>query len=536
MTLKRIGKIRFNVDKLLILWLIFIAFLYFSNMSYGALGDDSPGYIFMASKIVETGSSTYQDEIVHLFLENGLNARLALPHSGYNILNDDGLVGSVSAEGYPRIMAFFYIIFGPIGFYIVNPLLSVLFLMSFYCLLKELFPFRESRTIFAFVCTFILSINGFFWTLSTYQPMTDTTPLLFICLSMLLFIKSFRIEKSGMLLIGLSGLLFGWGLCIRYANVVLLLPFFAFFIYSERRKLMSLSNIRLITIFTICILFASSVAIMNIHENKTLQYHSQWSDDSTIKPSGLSLENIYNNQGKFKPGVGSFFIYKDVIMNKIFAPNILFFLIIGCLFLLVHSKISFIFITLWMFAIVSLYLMWVNPYWRYIAPAIPAFIVLYVSALFAIPKLMVNKRIRILSITILVILVVIGNMGSIARTDKIIFGNPSLPSDKSVSYGDFQNVMSIDNNFDAFVTMGKSNTMIGFLRTYLGTPFIIVSKGDTHINEIDILLKNGYKVGLWYDGSDSKTFGIIKSNYNLTEYSINVYDTMGTIKIYSIDY
>jgi 4-amino-4-deoxy-L-arabinose transferase-like glycosyltransferase len=92
----------------------------------------------------------------------------------------------------------------------------------------------------------------------------------------------------------------------------------------------------------------------------------------------LSLKNLYNNQGKFKPGVGGLNQYWVVIREySVWSPFLLF-AALGMIFLWRKDKRLAYWLLSWFASIFILFSMWINPYARYVLPLLPAVVMLSV--------------------------------------------------------------------------------------------------------------------------------------------------------------
>lgn len=540
-----------GINYFLIAWIIFITALYLSNFSYGASGDDSPGYIFSAYKIKETGSSIYQDEIAKVFIDNELKPEVAKPHWYYDLLNEKGFMAPMFPIGYPIIMATFSQIFGEVGYYLVNPIISIIFLISFYCLLREIALFGKLANLFALVTVIFISINESFWLFTIYQPMRDNTPFLFMSLALLVFYHAIKSDK--LVLYGLGGLFLGYAVNIRFETIILVIPLASLYLYSKKEHFSTKKSFFVSVFFAIFLLVSTSMSIIEIKNTNMLSYHSKYkSVDSLtnggstnsnqldkILPSGLSLNNLFNNQGKYMAGEGSFIVYLNIILFEIFGYYFIPFLIVGSIFLFINSRSAFLLFSLWALVIFLFYSMWVNPYYRYIILAAPPLAVLYTSSFIGLFKYVKNEKTKIVALLILLIFTMINYTPSLLVMEDYLEGKRPIPSPKSVTYQDFEKVSSFDlqPHYDVIITAGSTGDMIGFLEAHTGVKFIYLGGVENPFDYIQTLIENGYRVGLWsnlYDKKERDFQIFIESRYNTQHMSSIKFKTLGAVEIYSI--
>ena len=167
---------------------------YFSNHTYGALGDDSPGYIFMASRYFNGESPIFKDKLISQLSEKydyGNNdydkdeIDFALPHFSYKLISPEGKIAPKSPTGFPYLMALSGKIFGEKGFYYVNPLCGILILIGLYLLVLELFKQKDYRYWVALASVIILGLANQFWSYVMMEPLREIPSLAFIIFSLL---------------------------------------------------------------------------------------------------------------------------------------------------------------------------------------------------------------------------------------------------------------------------------------------------------------------------------------------------------------
>ncbi len=380
--------------------------LYFNNHAWGTWGDDSAGYIYLAGRMMRDQPLVYQDALAKSGFEFFQDEKLArwLTPTHHQFINQSGFLASKYPVGASLLLYTGARIFGSDhGFYYVTPLLAVLNIMLLYILALLLFPKHKHRHVIGVLAGFSMGIANLYYDYAIAQPMREIPSITFILLIAIFCCVAARIcrskqkfAKAGVLLsMVLAGAAFGMAFNIRETSV-LMLPAIAVFAYISYRSISSSfrETVRaLIAPIAVFCLFAAIAAIptiqnsYNISKEKEVFKARDTSEVVILSNIGhvetLSLQNLFDNQGKFRPGKGSLPHYWKIMQQASPLPYFLLFVVIGIIYLWKESRARASLLVLWMLAFIGLFSLWVNPYSRYILPAFPALFLLGSYGMFA---------------------------------------------------------------------------------------------------------------------------------------------------------
>lgn len=366
--------------------------IYFHNHSFGAWGDDSPGYIYMAGRLVRGESLIYQDTLAKQGLTAFQDERLArwLRPLHYEFINPDGWI----APRYPIGIAFF-LAFGAIitndlsGLYLVVPLLATLNVGLVFWLAAILLDFNRYRWLIAAISAWALGITTLYYELALSQPMREIptlTFILFTILALLYWKKNLTAptQKKKLWLLLLSALALGIAINIRETAIVMLPGIIIYIVLSVRsHKNKKWVVARYLGTYVVTCLIVLLPTIYTAIRLDVLQTPFKRRD--VVVPSvvpnidhitSIGLRNLFNDYGKFRPGHGALPHYWGVMSDITPLPWFLFFTLLGAVLLWQHSKKDSWLLVSWLVSILLMFSVWINPYSRYIIPLFPAVIIL----------------------------------------------------------------------------------------------------------------------------------------------------------------
>lgn len=379
--------------------------LFFTQHAWGSWGDDSPGYIYTAGQFIKGETLVVQDDLVKSALDKFGDeklARFAAP-THHTIISPSGWM----ASKYPIGLSWLMYIAAAVTqndeiIYSVVPMCAVLVVLATYFFtLVWLKQNPALKRACALMASLSVGFASLFANYAVSQPMRDIPALLFFLLSgiTLGIVLNYSPSKhwSKYVLIVVSGLLFGFGMNIRETNILLLLPlcivWFLNGTKTERKKILYQ-----IIVFMVSVMIAFSLSLWNsytitLHKEKFRQHDiTSIAITSNIDHiQSLSITNIYNNQGKFKPGIGGAQQYWNIMQQFSYWPPFILFALIGIVALFKKQPQLAWLLSTWSGTVFILFSMWINPYPRYILALLPA--VAIASAYGTIATLELLKRI-----------------------------------------------------------------------------------------------------------------------------------------------
>lgn len=368
---------------------LLFSIIYLHNHAYGAKGDDAPGYIYMAERLIHHQPLIYQDE---LGLE-GLNAftdeRLArwLVPKHYEFINPDGWIAPRYPIGIALILSLGALVSqNDQGIYAVVPMLAALNVGLTFWLAIIVLHFHKYRWLIALVSAWALGVTTIYFELALSQPMREIPSLTFILLAMISLIywgkrDQTRAIKKIWLLVS-SALALGIAINIRETTSVLLpgIIMYSIFATHSKNKYTTIKNIGLYAaILSVALLPTVYLAI----QQNNLQ--TPFKQRDVVLPSlvpnmdhitSIGLRNMFNDYGKYRPGNGALPHYWSVMSELVPLPWFLFFVLLGGVFLWQYAKKETWLLVSWLLSIIFMFSVWINPYSRYIIPLFPSVLIL----------------------------------------------------------------------------------------------------------------------------------------------------------------
>lgn len=397
---------------IVVLLLVSFGLLYTSQHAWGAWGDDSPGYIYTAGQFIRGESLVVQDPLVQSALEQFGDEKLArfVTPTHHEIISPDGWIASKYPVGLAWLLALVVKISGSdLAMYIVVPWLAVITVVSTYMLaivwLRVRRPWKRFIGLFAALS---VGLSSLFANYAVAQPMRDIPGLAFSVLSFVALgiavrfanrdrVTKDRVTKKSQWIIwialGMSGALFGYAVNIRETCILFGILFLGVW-WQNRTKFKWMSAV----IFFCGFALTLSLTIWNSVQISQHQQAFRDRDNSSIAITSnfdhvqsLQFKNIYNNQGKFRPGVGGAVQYWEIINAFSNWIPFVFFAIIGLLSMWWKDRKLAWLITSWISLMFILFSMWINPYPRYILIILPAVAIASGYGLMESLRLMQNK-------------------------------------------------------------------------------------------------------------------------------------------------
>lgn len=378
-----------DVGVIMMLVVIF-GFFYVTQHAWGSWGDDSPGYIYTAGQFIKGESLVSQDALVQSALQSFGDEKLArfVAPTHHEIISPDGWIASKYPIGLSWLMYLVATVFNSDNIiYLVVPVLAIGTVVLTYLLSIVWIPGDLLlKRVVGIIAALSLGLSNLFANYAVAQPMRDIPALFFFVLAAvlagILINKTRKKNISIILILILAGLSFGFSINIRETSVILAIPLLIVLFYGVKKSTLKGTLIKG-GIFTIALLMSLSLTIWNSYNISVHQENFKEKDLSGIAITSnfdhitsLSFKNIYNNQGKFRPGVGGAKQYWDVLNQYSDWPPFLFVAIIGLFLLLYKHRREGLFFFSWIAVVFLLFSMWINPYPRYILALFPAVAIL----------------------------------------------------------------------------------------------------------------------------------------------------------------
>jgi hypothetical protein len=397
---------------------IAFGFLYFTNHAWGTWGDDSAGYIYLAGQMEQGEPLVYDDPIATAgitFFENEKLARWLTP-THHEFIHPDGTIASKYPIGTSMLLYAGSIVTGDSsGFYIVTPGLAVLSLVLLYTLVQVLLPKQRFRHVIGLAAAIMLGLSGLYFDYAVAQPMREIPSIFFLLLFSVLFALSLRYHGKKWLHYGLTAcaaLAMGMAMNIRETTLLVLPGAVAFgAIALWKAKTGWKDNVKRLLPTVGVFLGALIIGVLpTIWNSYTISvnnepFKARDVGDTVLLSNAnhiqsLSVENVLNNDGKFRNGEGSLPHYWKVMQNATPLTYFLVFAVFGLWFFWKQGqwgKATAVFLSGWILGILTIFAMWVNPYSRYIMPLFPPLLLLtgvggYAFIAVIIPRVFADVR------------------------------------------------------------------------------------------------------------------------------------------------
>ena len=372
-----------------------ISFLvFFPLRSFGTVGDDAAGYLNIASNLAD-GRFVVEDAIIpivaHLVPPDALHSFLP---SHYNPI---GAAPEVARPKYllglPLMLAIGEVLFGPTGPFLVVPLVSALAIVAVYYAARALFWGEEHRTIIAVVAVLLFALNPLIFIRFISQPMTEIPSVAFLLLSLAGLVTGLRAGRP--LFVGLAGASFGYAMDLRETNVIFAVPL-AIVFFDWWRRTRQNNPYRLVrrqhlifalwfaggtlatlslTLVTAAVATGNPVSIARFHE-----------------AGGLSLRHWFHNPGVYEAGRGSMRVYAELVLLKLLPVPFLWLIATYAIDAVFRKSVAVaVAIVVWLRIPILFFSLWINPYDRYLIPALPAAFLLLAFGIVELAVVLVKR-------------------------------------------------------------------------------------------------------------------------------------------------
>lgn len=526
------------VDSAILALLLFVFGAWFLlEHAYGAWGDDSPGYIYTAGQLANGETLVAQDELVQQALAWFGDERLArfVAPAHHEIISPDGWIASRYPIGLSAIMAAIQKLTGSASaMYAVVPITAVAVVALTYILAVLWLPTNPPlKRVAGIIAAMSVGLADLYANYAVSQPMREIPSLLFWLLALLGLTWLTRAKslswKLGLALV--SGALLGYSINIRETGAVFVLPVLIWLWPATRAWWKNHSErVAFLKILVVGIIGLALTLSLSIWNSATITAHKEKFREKDISRiaitsnfdhiQSLSPSNLFNNQGKFKPGVGGVVQYWEVMTEfNTFAP-FLAFALIGLIVLWRKQRRLAYVLGVWITVIFVLFAMWINPYARYILPVLPAVAILaayglistieYGGKLFALSP----RWNRVLGLLLVVAFGVTQYPAIVARNEHIQLGDSVY---KSITAEDSATLQSLSDQLLAADTTERPALLFMFGTWRAGLPETIMAHSNLRVirfpgrpNEQPALgelaeflqeLNKTQTVYVWYDGT-----------------------------------
>lgn len=417
---------------ILVVLALFFGYTYYDDHAWGAWGDDSPGYIFLAGRMVAGEPLVYTDELAAAGLEHFGDEKLArwLTPTHHQFINTQGTIASKYPTGSSLLLRAGAAITGDTkGFYLVTPFLAVLNLLLVYILAQLIFAQHTYRHVIGLPASFFLGISSLYYDYAIAQPMRDIPSMTFIVLMAILLIIGVRWMRQDrprwqpLIAVALSGAAFGMAFMIRETSGIVLPAAFVYAVTALWHKGGVTKNLKLLWPYALAFLVAAVITLIPLIQNNAAissekEVFKARDTGSVVVLSNighidsLSVENVFGNEGKFRPGKGALPHYWEIMQKSTPIPFFLVLVALGIVGMWKWSRPLTSLLILWAAGVLGLFSLWINPYSRYILPMFPALLLLGTYGLFVffrdfLPKAMPTKRLRAVTMVLMWVAIVV---------------------------------------------------------------------------------------------------------------------------------
>lgn len=515
--------------------------MYFHDHAWGAWGDDSAGYIFLAGRMFAQQPSVYYDELAakgfEFFQDEKLTRWLTPTH--HSLINRHGVI----ASKYPVGLSILMVVAATIarssyGLYIIMPLCGALNVGLVYVLAVILFSKQRYRHIVGILAGLFLGLTSLHYDQALSQPMREIPSITFLLVMSIFLILAYHAEhdpakkiQKRLIYMIVAGFAFGWAMNVRETSLLLFPAVVALGVSMLWKKSRShKKNIQEIVLYGAAFCLATVVALtptiwnsVQLSKDKEVFKARDVSTVVVLPNIGhintISIDNIFHSEGKFKPGKGSLAHYWDVLKDATPLPYFFVLVLIGLIALWKESRPKALYLLLWFLGILTIFSLWVNPYPRYILPLLPAYFLLgaygFVVVLeHILPKLFHNRFLaRSMGIVFCVTLVfayqpVWATVRTNMQSDVLI--------DRSISHKDLDTLVALGtqlNQSEKPVLMFSGATQYGLSETFEAHTGVKTIRfpldqkfgfDPQQVNQfIDEVRKSGYTLFVWVDETSS---------------------------------
>ncbi len=390
------------------------AWAYGDHVAMGATGDDSPGYIYLASLMARGEPLLWQDELGKKALDFFGDYKYAswiLP-THHEFIHPNGTIASKYPLGASLLLAGFAFIGrfvgdgSVLGMYWMQPVLGGVIVLFTYWFALVLFPqYRIARHIVGLTAAATLALADVFYDIAISYPMREIPSMALLLLSALLFVPTMRLFAADMRVqaksaVGflLFGIVFGLACTVRETSVVILPAFIGYAVIMTWSGNFSVKALMLYvrsiwqTVVIIVLGFCIGIApiVWNAVQITTHNEPFKERDSGNVVVLSninhlqtVSVKNVFESTGRYRPANGSLGQYWIVLNRVSSLPFIPLFAIGGfCLLFFSRNKeerATSVLLGGWVIGTLTMFSLWINPYSRYILPLIPIVLLLAAS-------------------------------------------------------------------------------------------------------------------------------------------------------------
>lgn len=509
---------------------------YMNDRAWGAWGDDSAGYIALAGRLYAELPLVRTDALgaegLNFFGDERLARWLIPTHDQF--INPEGTIASKYPIGLSMLMVVAAKLVGSdTGFYLVNPIFAAANVVLLYLLAVCVFAAYKWRHVVGVVAGVSMGLSSVYYDYALAQPMREIPSITFLLLTALCLwaVKTHWGNNRRWVVLGtlLAGFFYGMAVNVRETSLVLL-PAIVVFVWMVTKTTSWKAHLRKLLpyagLFIITLVIALLPTIQNsiaISEQKVVFKPRDTSSVVLLSNIGhvqtLSLQNVFNNQGKFRPGTGALPDYWDVIRH---ASPIHFFIVlvgIGWVVAWRQTPATAIYLALWAVSILGIFSLWVNPYSRYVLPLFPPLMLLGAYGLLhtvttIIPHMWKSRVPRFIATLCLVLLV------GAAYYPVVIQAKANYDAEthvfKAVSQSDLEALKQLGDSvgtgpksvvmFSGIWQYGTSETFEAHTRVK-AIRFPLDQRFTFDPEQVDAffdqMLSEGYDVSIWIDSTSS---------------------------------
>lgn len=374
--------------------------VYFNDHAWGAWGDDSPGYIYLAGLMYQGKPLVYNDQLAAAGLEYFGDEKLArwLTPTHHQFINPRGVIASKYPIGISLVMVAAAKVLGSDNaFYYVVPFMAVANVVLVYLIGLLFFQHSRYRHLIGFLAGAFMGAANLYYDYAIAQPMREIPSMFFMLVTVLATlaavycspltgpVKRLRWAITFTIIAGLS---FGMAFNIRETSAMILPAIVLYVVWALWQKRSNVKkNVRNIAPYAVAFACAVVIGVLPTvfnsiaisHEKEAFKARDK-SDIAVLSNinhiDSLSIQNVFNSEGKFSPDSGSLPHYISILGKASPVPYFLIVVLIGIWYLWRESKPKAVFLVLWGLGVLSIFSLWVNPYARYILPMFPAVMLL----------------------------------------------------------------------------------------------------------------------------------------------------------------
>jgi len=264
----------------------------------------------------------------------------------------------------------------------------------------------------------------------------------------------------------------------------------------------------------------------------------------------LSVNNLFDNDGKFRPGKGALPHYWQIIKNATPLPYFIVFVAFGLLYLWRESRPTAALLSLWVLGVLTIFSLWINPYSRYILPLFPALIVIGV---YGVVEVVTDGVFRLFQKRWQHVVVVVGIIGGVIFSYQPTIAEvrenlaAQVYRNKSISADDLATLRSIPDGVpvnEKSVLMMSGDWQYGLsemVEAHTGLKSIrypLEQRFDFDQVEVekffDQMLQAGYDVYVWEDSTSSVRLHLWLEDQPHEEVLVQNYSFQTDVHIYRL--